>query len=848
MGITATSLRAADPDLAVLTKLLRSGEYERCIVAATEAIDRRTFGEDWYLRKAEAESALGQGTAALETIQAGLQRYNWSIRLRQLGVNVARLAGQPQQGAIWHAEVLDYAGRAPWRYTDADNLVTLGRTAVAQGIDARQILEQLYDRALKQSPKHRDAWLAAGELALLKQDFELAATTFRAAVKEYPADPDLLCGLARSLEHDDRAIAAGTIAQALEANPRHVPSLIYRAEQALAAEDYAAAEGHLRAALAIQPHHPTVWALMSVLAELTNDPRGAEAYRDKALSAWPQNPLVDHVIGTQLSRKYRFAEGAARQRQALVFEPAYLPAKTQLVQDLLRLGVDAEAWPLAEAVQTADGYDVAIFNLLALRDKLAEYRELQADGFRVRMTALESEVYGADVLALLQRAKATLCPKYGLELTETITVEIYPEPNDFAVRTFGLPGAEGFLGVCFGKVITANSPASQAEHPANWRAVLWHEFCHVVTLELTKNRLPRWLSEGISVYEERQADPAWGERINPRYREWILGGELTPLGEMSAAFLAPASPVHLQFAYYQSSLVVEYLIEVHGLEKLRQVLLDLRDGLPMNVAFERRIAPVEQLDEEFKEYAKETARQFGPRLDWQTYDLSAVISDDDPDRMKRWVDDHPDSVSGLTAYIEMLLQRGEWSTAKPYVEKLVEAIPEARGAASFAPWLARIHRELGETERERAVLEAYVRRADAPVAELLRLITLQQLDEDWAGVLDSTERLKGINPLMKSLHLAAGEAAERSGQDPAAIAAWQAQLALGTEDRAEAWFRLAQLWDKQQDPRAKRAVLQALEVAPRFRAAQELLLKLTTIPPDQPAPVEPASGPPAGKE
>ena len=37
------------------------------------------------------------------------------------------------------------------------------------------------------------------------------------------------------------------------------------------------------------------------------------------------------------------------------------------------------------------------------------------------------------------------------------------------------------------------------------RAVLWHEFTHVVTLTATKNKMPRWLSEGISVHEERQA-------------------------------------------------------------------------------------------------------------------------------------------------------------------------------------------------------------------------------------------------------------------------------------------------------------------------------------------------------
>ena len=107
------------------------------------------------------------------------------------------------------------------------------------------------------------------------------------------------------------------------------------------------------------------------------------------------------------------------------------------------------------------------------------------------------------------------CEKYGVTLTEPVIVEIFPQQKEFAVRTFGLPGADGLLGVCFGRVVTANSPASQGEHPANWEAVLWHEFCHVVTLSKTRNKMPRWLSEGISVYEEGQENPPGRRRFEP---------------------------------------------------------------------------------------------------------------------------------------------------------------------------------------------------------------------------------------------------------------------------------------------------------------------------------------------
>jgi hypothetical protein len=217
--------------------------------------------------------------------------------------------------------------------------------------------------------------------------------------------------------------------------------------------------------------------------------------------------------------------------------------------------------------------------LVTLQDTMAKFTTLRNEDFVVRMTAHEAAVYGPLVLDLLARAKTALVEKYGAELIAPTTIDIFADPKDFAVRTFGMPDIPGFLGVCFGRVVTANSPASTAKSNTNWQSVMWHEFCHVVTLQLTKNKMPRWLSEGISVYEERQANPAWGQHMTPVYRELILkeGREgLTPVRSMSAAFLAPPTPERLQFAYYQASLVVEFLIAKHGLDKVRAVLRALR--------------------------------------------------------------------------------------------------------------------------------------------------------------------------------------------------------------------------------------------------------------------------------
>ena len=115
----------------------------------------------------------------------------------------------------------------------------------------------------------------------------------------------------------------------------------------------------------------------------------------------------------------------------------------------------------ATEAATADAYSVVAYNLVTLQESLAKFRTLEQDGFVLRMDAREADIYGQRVLDLLVRAKAALCTKYDVTLDGPVIVELFPRQQDFAIRTFGLPGGAGFLGVCFGTVITANSPASQ---------------------------------------------------------------------------------------------------------------------------------------------------------------------------------------------------------------------------------------------------------------------------------------------------------------------------------------------------------------------------------------------------
>jgi len=442
------------------------------------------------------------------------------------------------------------------------------------------------------------------------------------------------------------------------------------------------------------------------------------------------------------------------------------------------------------------------------------------------------------VLALLRRARETLGKKYAVKLPEPVIVEIFPQKKEFAVRTFGLPGAEGFLGVCFGRVITANSPASQGENPSNWESVLWHEFCHVVTLNKTHNKMPRWLSEGISVYEEEREDRTWATALNPRYRAMILGKELTPLSQLSGAFLAPASPLHLQFAYFESALAVEFLVERFGMDVVKSVLEDLGTGIPINEALPRRTkTSLDQLDRDFAQFARERAESVAAGVTWEEPELAG---DADSQAVSAWLADHPKSFWGLQRLAAKLVAEEKWDRAKEVLETLKQLYPEYVGPENAYVLLANVYRRTSDTGAEHAVLEELAARNGDALPAYMRLMELDEASGDWAGLARNARRLLAVNPLIPAPHRQLARAAEHLGARDEAVAAYRALALLDETDPAEVHYRLAKLLREGGNPdEARREVLKSLEEAPRFLDAHRLLLEL--IEPDRPAAGSPTS-------
>ena len=857
-----------------------SGDYAGCVATLEKGMKDGAGGEERQLLLSKGLLAVGRYPDAYVAMTNALSQEPSSIRLRWQAREVFLSNGQPEAAREMADEAVKRVASDPRSYRDPADLVIFAQAALLKNADPKKVLDQVLGAALKSNPKLPEVYLVSGNLALDKHDYALAAKKFEQGLKELPDDIELKFGLARAYEPSDTALMAASLESVLERNSNHVGSLLLLTDHAIDAEDYPGAEKILDQIKTINPWHPDAWSYRAVIAHLQNQPDAEKSARETGLKFWATNPRVDHLIGLKLSQKYRFAEGAEHQRKALEYDADYLPAKGQLAHDLLRLGEETEGWDLAQEVHKEDGYDVEAFNVMNLRDTMSKFTTITNQNFLVRMGSKEAALYGARVLELLERARSNLCAKYGIEIKRPAIIEIFPDQKDFAVRTFGMPGNPGYLGVCFGTVVTANSPAVQHSHPVNWEAVLWHEFCHVVTLQLTKNKMPRWLSEGISVYEELQANPSWGQRMTPRYREMVLGDELTPLSKLSGAFLSPESEMHLQFAYYESSMVVEFLVQRYGMEKLRAILGNLGQGMEINEAIAKNTEPMEKLEADFAAFAKERAQNLAPGLDFEKPEFakqqqaakrprrgkrrpvrepkptsestneivlapfpgpsnsivnlegggtnSTPAKPFSPESWDEWVKTHPTNFWALTYHAQLLTDEKKWAEARAVLEKLVQLYPESVGPESAYPLLAAACRSLGETNAERKVLAAFAARDDEAPDAYLRLMELEAASGNWKAVVENGQRYLAVNPLVPTPYRYLLQATEHTGDVRGGIEAGRALLELDPPDPAEAHYQLARLLHRVGDPAARRHVLQALEEAPRYRAALQLLLEINS--------------------
>jgi tetratricopeptide (TPR) repeat protein len=292
------------------------------------------------------------------------------------------------------------------------------------------------------------------------------------------------------------------------------------------------------------------------------------------------------------------------------------------------------------------------------------------------------------------------------------------------------------------------------------------------------------------------------------------------------------------FAYFESSLVIEHIVATYGFDALKLVLADLREGVIINDALDRRVAPIDELQAGFETFVQQQVAAFAPDVDWSD-PLEMLSTESNPDAWRDWIALHPTNVAALTIYGKMLIDAQRWDEARDVLQTAVKLNPTARGEENPARLLAIVFRQLNDTAQERTALTTYAEHDPSATDVYLRLIDLATETNDWQAVRTHALQAIAVNPLIPQPHRALADAAEHLSLPDDCIAACRTLLILPRDDDAELHFRLARLLaDKGEADEARRQTLLALERAPRYRDAQSLLLKLVrasaTTPKDSP--------------
>ena len=162
-----------------------------------------------------------------------------------------------------------------------------------------------------------------------------------------------------------------------------------------------------------------------------------------------------------------------------------------------------------------------------------------------------------------------------------------------------------------------------------------------------------------------------------------------------------------------------------------------------------------------------------------------------------------------------------------YLERAKRLFPGYAGADSAYVHLARIHEARGDTTAAVAELRTLLSLNESLLPAYLKAADLLEHAQGVEEASDYLQRSMFIDPWDIARHERLAQAREGLEQWDDAVRERAAVVALGPVDRASALYRLAFAHDRRGDAvAARRVVIAALEIAPGYREAQELLLAI----------------------
>jgi tetratricopeptide (TPR) repeat protein len=453
---------------------------------------------------------------------------------------------------------------------DAEGYAHVGRAAFL--LRSPKDANTAFKASEKADRKRVETLLWAAELFLDKYDAGHAEEELKEALAVSPKRADGLVALARvkldqSLDFEE---AEKLAKQALSINPKHTGALAVRAGIALRDMDIAGAEKAIAEGLLVDPNDLELLSLKAASRFLDDDLRGFEAMKKEVLGKNPQYSRLFGIVGEYAEWEHRYDDIVAMMKEATKLDPDDGKAWAELGLTQMRAGDETAGMDSIKKAWSKDHFNVRVFNTLNMyeQDIPNQYETISDGVFKVRYAKDERPVMERYVPRMLGEAFASMKARYGFVPTVPVQVEMYASRQTFSVRTSGLPNI-GIQGVCFGRVVAAISPKAE---PFNYGNVLWHELGHVFAIQLSKNHVPRWFTEGLSEYETIARRPEWARELDPELYQAIKTGKLPGAVDMNRAFTHASDAGDVTTAYYAASQMLIWTVEKFGMAKVVEAL------------------------------------------------------------------------------------------------------------------------------------------------------------------------------------------------------------------------------------------------------------------------------------
>ncbi len=579
----------------------------------------------------------------------------------------------------------------------------------------------------------------------------------------------------------------------------------------------------LQEALDINPASITALARLATAHHLRGDTAAfAEVeLRAHKINARPSNFYL--AVSEGLALRFRYPDAASMALKAVGADPNNAAANAELGTALLRLGNSGQARRYLERAYERDAFNLFVANTLSLLDEAAEFREMDSEHIRLRIHRSEADILGPAMLREAEAAFRAMASRYPYRPQDKIVIEAYNDADDFAVRVAGVPHI-GLLGVSFGDVLAVNTPEARGDTPYNWARTLWHEIAHTMAIGTSDFRVPRWLTEGLSVYEEQRAHPEWSREYELRFFMAFDRDRLHRLEEIDRGFTRPAFPGQVMMSYYHAYKVVDYVVEHHGFDAVLDLLRALRSGNTEEQAVQDVLGMTRAtLDDGFRRSLRVRRTELADVLQGWPDMLAEEVAGGS---LEEWLKQQgKNSLFGSLQAGAEALSRNEDDEAEARFKEALEIYPHFTSAGNAYQGLAAVYRRRGDEAALARTLEAYLAVTPFGAEEARELSAFYEERGELDRALELLRRSRTTAPYSEDALTRVAELSAAQGDFAAEVEARRALLALSPVDKASAYFELAQsLYNDEQIARAKRAVLQSLEIAPGFREAQQLLL------------------------